>query len=100
LVEFTNCLDRTDVADRCDNGFFAENCAFGDLARLLNKKSMPPGKVAGTKEDTMSDFNLTAIQRSVVAMFAALVFSTACIAAAVGPASAGQLEQARLVSIA
>jgi len=48
----------------------------------------------------MSNFNMTAVQRSVVALFAALVFSTACIAAAVGPASAGQLERTRLVSIA
>jgi hypothetical protein len=48
----------------------------------------------------MSNFNMTAIQRSVVAMFAALVFSTACIAAAVGPASAGQLDRTQLVSIA
>jgi hypothetical protein len=72
-----------------------------DLARLLKKTVHAAfGGWQGTKEDTMSNFNMTAIQRSVVAMFAALIFSTACIAAAVGPASAGEMDRTQLVSIA
>jgi hypothetical protein len=48
----------------------------------------------------MLDFNLTAIQRSVVAMIAALVFSSTCVVAAVAPAGTGQAEQVRLVRVA
>jgi hypothetical protein len=48
----------------------------------------------------MPEFNLTAIQRSVVAMVASLVFSATCVGAAVAPAGTGQVQPIQLVRAA
>ena len=46
----------------------------------------------------MSDFKKTGFHQNLVAFFAALVFSTVCIGAAVGPAGAGQVGQAQVTA--
>jgi hypothetical protein len=48
----------------------------------------------------MSNFTMTTVQRNIVAFFAAIVFSATCVGAAVGPASAVELERVQVVMAA